>query len=111
MLDAARDVMAAIALDQQLGLLRERHMELLLAGERVPNDFWVRGQREITDFLRRRFYRQEIRVALFGEGEQHRSDQQAWDEREQKLAEYGILITHRVLAATPCVGDPAYRDD
>jgi hypothetical protein len=111
MIEAARDLMAAIMLDRELGLLRERHMEMLLAGERVPNDFWVRAQREIADSLRTQFYREEIRIALLGEQEHGRTDQQAWDDREQKLGEYAILVTHRALAATPCVGDPAYRDD
>jgi hypothetical protein len=111
MIGAARDIVAAIALDRRLGLLRERQMEMLLAGEALPGNFWVAGQREITEFLRGRFYRQDIRVALLGEAERGRNDEQAWDEREQKLAEFAILLTHRILAGTPCVGDRAYQDD
>lgn len=110
MIEAARDILALIALDRELGLLRERQIEMLLAGERLPADFWVAGQRQIAARLRARFYREEVRVALGGEAERGRSDDEAWDAREQKLAEYAALLTHRVLAGAPCVGDRAYRE-
>ncbi len=111
MIESARDVMVAIALDLRLGQLRERQMELLEAGERLPVDFWVAGQRAIRDALLARFYHEELRVALSGEGERGRSDEEAFDARESRLAEYAILLTHRRLVDMPCVGDPAVRDD
>jgi hypothetical protein len=110
MIREARDLAALVALDKRLSLLRERQLEMVAQSQRLPADFWTAGQREIAAFIRHRFYRQDVRILLFGESERDKSDEDAFAERGQKLSEYGILLTHRRLVDTPCVGDRAWRD-
>ena len=95
MIGETRDIVALIALDQRLSLLRERQLEMMLRGERIPVDFWTAGQREIAEYIRGRFYNQQLRVMAFGEAQRDKSDDQGIPGTDPEARRYGILLTHR----------------
>jgi hypothetical protein len=106
MLAEARDVLAVMYMERQLGILREAHMARTLAGDVLLPDFIERGEQDIRNAMLNRFYNERVRQSLGPEHPQG-TDQEDFEARTQEILEFVIHMTHRRLASLPFVGQPA----
>jgi hypothetical protein len=106
MLAEARDVLAVMYMERQLGILREAYIARTLAGDVLPPDFIEKGEQEIRNAMLNRFYNERVRQSLGPEHPQG-TDQEDYEARTQEVLEFVIQMTHRRLAALPFVGQPA----
>lgn len=106
MLADGRDLVAIIALEKRLGVVRERVADRILAGETVTAQELAAAEQEAQASVKRDFFTSAVR-AVINPG-QAMSDDQDHEARGQRLAEHALWFSHRGLLAIPLVGDPAY---
>lgn len=109
MLADGRDVVAVIALEKRLGVVREQLADRVVAGESVsPHDI-AAAEQQVQATVQRDFYNVATRQVV-KPAQAAISDDQDFADRGQRLAEHGVWVAHRGLLAIPLVGDPAFAD-
>jgi len=107
MLADGRDLVAIIALEKRLGVVRERVAERIISGETVsPQDLAI-AEQEAQASVKRDFFTAAVRQVI-KPTQAGISDDQDHDHRGQRLAEHALWFSHRGLLAIPLVGDPAF---
>ncbi len=107
----ARDVMAVLFLERRLAALREQYLATVVSGTVPGPEFLPRGEDAAYRAVVDRFYNADTRAAIWPDGGAPASDEDDFQARTQKLAEFATLSAHRTLQAIPCVGQSDIRDD
>jgi hypothetical protein len=107
MLAEARDILATMFLEKQLGMLREELLARALEGRPADAEFQEKAERAIIEEFKRRFYNQEVRQLVKPWAKA--GDEEDFEKRTQKLGEHATWMTHRKLVAIPFVGQPEQR--
>ncbi len=110
MLAQARDVMAVLFLENQLGALRDEFLARSIEGNPSDAGEWAAREQAISDEMKRRFYNLETRNLVKPDDAESMNDDEDFEARTQKLSEHAIFMTHHKLAAIPYVGHPEYRE-
>ena len=111
MISDARDIAAVIDFGRRLQELREMHLKRVIAGEKVPPDFWQKGEQGALEYVKRRYFSLKNRLNFMPkEKAEAVSDAQDFESRSSKLTEALTLESHKKLVAVPYVGHPDYKD-
>jgi len=105
MLDAAQDILAVFYLEKKLSILREDYMARTINGESLGPDFYKKGETKIETEIIQRFYNQESRHVLAPLKQPSISNAEDYEGRTQKVFENATIMSHRLLAAIPFVGE------
>lgn len=108
MLAAARDLLATLFLEKRLAALREEYLSRALDGNTPGQEYWEQGEANIMLELKRSFYHREMHQLVEPGAAPPASEEQDFADRTQKLAEHAVLVTHRILARVPFVGQPEH---
>jgi hypothetical protein len=108
MMEDGRDLVAIIALEKRLGLVREAVADRIIAGQAMTPQELAAAEQEAQATVKRDFYNATARQVI--KPKQAISDDQDYDARGQRLAEHALWFSHRGLLAIPLVGDPAFAD-
>jgi len=110
MLFAARDTIAFLFLEQRLRHLREEYLALALDGKLPDDDFYSRGEQNITTKMKQRYYSRDARIMINPDKADELTDEEDFEQRTQKLGEQAVIMTHERLKSIGFVGQPG-RDD
>lgn len=109
MLPQIRDLVATIAFEKRLSLLREEFLERALAGDAPDPEFWDQGEREALSYVERSFYGPEMARSLGAEDGESSGGAGDFEDRSQKVVERALVFSHARLKAIPFVGHPDFQ--
>ncbi|PIE66988.1 MAG: hypothetical protein CSA23_06260 [Deltaproteobacteria bacterium] len=110
MLDSIRDVAAILFLEDNLGLLREKYLNLALSGNPPDPKFWDTLENNVMKDLKLQFFNPRIRKLIKSENDTT-SDDEDFNNHSQKLIEFAVIKNHKRLQEIPHVGHPDYFVD